>query len=75
MNVQFPRHARRRMRLYKISEKVIISIFENAPLTSGKHTLIQEIPGQKLPAKIVAVVENSTITIVTAYPLKKGLPS
>ena len=75
MNIHFSRHARRRMRLYKITENVVINIVENAGLSLGKQTFLHESAGQKLPVKIVAVVEETVTTIVTVYPLKKGLPS
>ena len=75
MNIHFSRHARRRMRLYKITEDIVIHIVENTAFSLGKQTLLHDIPGQKLPVKIVAVFEETTTTIVTVYPLKKGLPS
>jgi len=73
MKISFSRHARRRIRLYKIPESVILQIIENTHLALGKHTLIQKVADKELPVKIVVVVEESGITIVSAYPLKKGL--
>ena len=75
----FSRHARRRMRLYNISEEDVLSaiLHHNPELAflEGK----QEVISKKIlsvhghPIKVVFLVENDIITVVTAYPLKKGL--
>lgn len=40
-------------------------------LVEGKHEIVREIEGFIYPLKIVAVVENHAITVITNYPLKK----
>jgi len=71
--IKFSRHARRRAKLYNISESTVEKILENANLTNGEHEITKEIIGFKYPIKIVATVDNNSITVITTYPLKKGL--
>ena len=40
-------------------------------LSCGEHEIIKDISGFKLPLKIVIAVEDETITVITAYPLKR----
>jgi len=56
MKINFSRHAKRRGKLYKISEE-----------------MIKNIEGFKYPIKIIISVENNIITIITNYPLKRGM--
>ena len=72
MKIKFSRHARRRARLYKISEDLIKSIIENSTLHDGTQEIIKEVQGIAFPLKIVVSVENNIITIITNYPFKKG---
>ena len=73
MKIKFSRHAKRRAKLYKISESVILKILEGKDLShQGTHEIIEDAEGFKYPLKIVIAVENDIITIVTNYPLKKG---
>jgi len=53
---------RKRLMLQCSSEKQIMT----------RHEFIIEIPGHKLPLKIVASVEGKNTTVITNYPLKKG---
>ena len=39
----------------------------------GQQEIVRQAPGFTYPIKIVAVVKKEMITIITAYPLKKGL--
>jgi hypothetical protein len=59
--------------LYGIPPSNIIDILKKTKLRSGTNEIIQKLTGFKHPLKIVAVVENDIITVVTSYPLKKGL--
>jgi hypothetical protein len=78
MKFQISRHARRRIRLYRIDLQSVESsilarirqdgIRQNVRITYIDHAL--QIENQ--PLKIVYVVERETITIVSVYPLKKG---
>lgn len=71
MKIQFSRHAKRRAKLYKISESTIIGILKDIELSPGKNEIIKDITGWKFPLKIVALYENDVIMVVTNYPLKK----
>ncbi len=73
MKVKFSRHARRRAKLYKIPNSVLENILKNLNLENGQHEIIKEVSGFKYPLKIVVAVEKNIITVITNYPLKKGL--
>ena len=72
MIIKFSRHAKRRAKLYNISEDIIINILENLELNEGEHEIIRDVSGFKYPLKIVVKVESDIVTVVTNYPLKKG---
>ncbi|NNJ83656.1 MAG: hypothetical protein HKP13_01775 [Gammaproteobacteria bacterium] len=71
MKIKLSRHARRRAKLYKIPESIILGILDNMALAEGKHAIVREIEGFEYPLKIVAMVEDNVITVITNYPLKK----
>ena len=73
MKIEFSRHAKRRAKLYRISRTTIESILAASDLEDGEHELIQEIPGFKYPIKIAVAVESNMMTVVTNYPLKRGI--
>jgi len=73
MIVKFSRHAKRRAKLYNISNSVVENILRNVNLENGEHEIIREVSGFKYPIKIVVAVEKNTITVITNYPLKKGI--
>ncbi|MFA4901180.1 MAG: hypothetical protein WC600_00390 [Desulfobaccales bacterium] len=75
MEIRFSRHATRRANLYGISKSTIITLLKETELRSGTHEIIQNVKGFKHPLKIVVFVENDIITVITSYPLKKGLES
>jgi len=70
--IKFSRHAKRRGKLYKISESVVKQILASSKLSDGKHEIIENVSGHKYPIKIVVDVEKDIITVITNYPLKKG---
>lgn len=72
MKIKFTRHAKRRAKLYKIPESVIEEILEEATYGMGKHEIVRDIPRAHRPIKIVAKVENDTVTVITNYPLRAG---
>lgn len=72
MIINFSRHAKRRAKLYDISESEIENFLSDLDLEDGEHELIEDFPGFKYPIKIVVSVENDIITVITNYPLKKG---
>jgi hypothetical protein len=77
MKINFSRHANRRMCLYKIDEKdvrnTIESIIIDKGLIVGKHEEVNYDLKIKYgyPLKVVFVMENDRIEVITAYPLKK----
>ncbi|MEW6739448.1 MAG: DUF4258 domain-containing protein [Nitrospirota bacterium] len=72
MKIKFSRHAKRRAKLYGISESMVVDILRNMNLHQGEHEIIKDIPGFKYPLKIVVSVEEDLITVITNYPMKKG---
>jgi len=73
MIVKFSRHAKRRAKLYNISESVVENILKDSNLKNGEHEIVREVSGFKYPIKIVVAVEESIMTVITNYPLKKGI--
>ena len=71
MKIKFSRHAKRRAKLYKIPLTFIENILKNETLNPRENIIIKKLNGEKYPIKIVAVVENGEIIVVTNYPLKK----
>ncbi len=72
MKVKFSRHAKRRAKLYGISETIITDILKTMNLHQGEHEIIKDVSGLKYQLKIVVSVEEDLITVVTNYPVKKG---
>ncbi len=64
---------KRRAKLYKIPQDVIIEKLKTLGFLEGKHEVLQDIEGFEYPIKIVVVVEKDSLTIVTNYPYKKVL--
>ena len=71
--IKFSRHAKRRMRLYKINAGVVMDILHKSDLTEGRHELVQAVDGMQYPLKIIISVEDDIATVITCYPLKKGI--
>ena len=72
MEITFSRHARRRADLYGIPQSTIVTILQEKPLDPGGHEIVKKVEGFKHPLKIVVVVEDDVMTVITNYPLKKG---
>ncbi len=72
MTIIFSRHAKRRAKLYNISESTVADILTGMNLGDGEHEIIRNVSGFKYPLKIVVSVEGTTLTVITNYPLKKG---
>lgn len=70
--IKFSRHAKRRAKLYNISESVVTDILTSMNLGQGEHEVIKNVSGFRYPLKIVVSVEGDTLTVITNYPLKKG---
>ncbi len=72
MEIKFSRHAKRRAKLYEISETTITAILTNMNLHQGEHEIIKHVSGFNYSLKIVVSVEEKLMTVITTYPLKKG---
>jgi len=73
MEIRFSRHAKRRADLYKIPQSTILTILKDKELPTGTHEIIQRVEGFMYPLKLVVTVQDDIITVITNYPLKKGL--
>jgi hypothetical protein len=72
--VIFSRHAKRRMKLYRISEADVMAVLatgyrDNYP--SDRFTYTKDMPGFQYPLKVIVQKEGDACTIITAYPLKR----
>ena len=72
MKIRFSRHARRRAKLYGISEAVVEDLLSTKELSQGKCEIVEKVVGFQYPIKVVAIRDGDIVTIVTNYPLKKG---
>ncbi len=72
MKIKFSRHAKRRTKLYGISEATITDILTNMNLHQGEHEIIKHVHGFQYRVKMAVSVEGDLITVITNYPLKKG---
>lgn len=81
LKIVFSRHAKRRLKLYKIEARDIVEKIQSgfnrqdkpiknklqfSVITNTKYSKI------KLPIKIIAIIDKFDVLIITAYPLKKG---
>jgi hypothetical protein len=79
MKYRFGRHIKRRARLYSVDlNRVVDSVehhFQSSPIRLNERVTFIElgIRIEGLPLKIVYIVEKETITIITAYPYRKGV--
>ena len=78
--IRFSRHAKRRMGLYDLSEGSIAKAIEHHIATSedigtGRIELVsRELRSMHdYPIKIVFLCEENSITVITAYPFRKGI--
>jgi len=72
MTVRFSRHAKRRAKLYKIPESMVIEMLADLHLKDGEYEIIKNVSDFKYPIKIVVAVEGDVVTVITNYLLKKG---
>jgi len=73
LRVQFSRHARRRARLYGINEKDIVAVINDKIVNQQRMELVVNLSEYSHAIKIVASCIGEEVTIITCYPLKKGL--
>ena len=72
----FSRHAKKRLQLYEISEEDIVNIMGNVlNKSNGQYEIVDSkfTNKYKYPLKIIYAIKNHSVTIITAYPLKKEL--
>lgn len=78
-DIKYSRHARRRMKLYNLSEEDVSSIIEHQNpglvFMEGRHEIISETMFSQYgyPIKVVLSFESGKIVVITAYPLKRGV--
>ncbi len=60
------------MQLYNISEEAIKSVISNVTKI-GNQIIIKKITGHQKLIKVVIDVQLDSITVITAYPLRRGL--
>jgi len=53
MQIRLSRHAKRRIRLYRLPEDKIIELVQSQPVRLGQHEVITRVEGVALPVKIV----------------------
>lgn len=79
LTIRFSRHCRRRMQLYGIDEGDVRALIGRYAQVKdpgpGNREIVDKTLAQKYryPLKIVYSVQANVITVVTAYPLRKGL--
>ncbi|MDY6987202.1 MAG: hypothetical protein SWQ30_04020 [Thermodesulfobacteriota bacterium] len=66
------------MSLYNISHDAISALVEpflrTSELEDGKHEVTEKAAGQhRYPLKVVFSIEEGELTVITAYPLRRGL--
>ena len=57
MKIKLSHHAKRRAKLYKISESLIYNLLENMALSQGRQEIIKELEGIRFPFKILVDIE------------------
>ena len=72
MDIIFSRHAKRRIKLYCLSEDRIRILLAKEALGQGNNEIIIKYTSASKKVKIVMMVEEDKVTVITAYPLKRG---
>ena len=72
-SIQFSRHAKRRMKLYHISEQIVRDLLQKPSEGCGHHELIETVEGWRLPIKVVYNENVEQMMVITAYPVKRGV--
>jgi len=74
-DIKFSRHAKRRMKLYGISEEDVLNVLRNGrkePSEDEKIVFLHDISKKfKYPVKVIMAQGDKAPVIVSAYPLKK----
>lgn len=80
MDITFSRHAKRRLKLYKLNEKDVadaIEVYLTKARVLEKASFVDDRFRKKFgfPLKVVLKREKGVVVVITAYPLKKGKES
>ena len=74
--IEFSRHAKRRMQLYGINEKDVLTVIEKGKkeeLANGKIIFVHRIERKfKYPIKVVTSYREGIAMVVTTYPRKRS---
>ena len=76
--VTYSRHARGRMKLYDISEEDVEEVLAKPDIgpetEEDRFIAVRKLKGKfkEMPLKVVYVIEESKIVVISAYPLKKS---
>jgi hypothetical protein len=74
--IKLTRHAKRRMKLYKISFEDIDLVLKNGQKFQNRDntiTFIYKLTDRKLPIKVVSKQIDNDYLVITSYPLKRGI--
>lgn len=74
--IKYTRHAKRRMKLYKITENEIQTIINSGNKKTSfenKIEFMNKLPQKELPVKVVCKMKENDYIVITCYPLKKGI--
>lgn len=74
--IKYTRHAKRRRKLYNISESEIREVIEHGEkivVDEKRLEFVHKTETEKLPLKIVCKKVDNDYLIITCYPLKKGI--
>ena len=72
MFIKFSRHAKRRIKLHKIPDALISTLLRKTTYSFGQQEIVEYVPGFHFPIKVIFDVQGKIITVITAYPFKKG---
>lgn len=79
--IRFSRHARRGMQLYEIDETDVIALVRSHAgkerLSLGTKVIVSKELSEKYqyPLKVVLSIQGEKKTVVSVYPLRRGLGS
>lgn len=74
--INYTRHAKRRMKLYDLCEldiENVIKTGEKEIISEEEFVFIARLSGRLLPVKVVCKLLENSYSIITCYPLKRGL--
>ena len=73
--IDFSRHARRRMKLYGISEEDVLHVLsrgKSQARSDGKIIFLYEMKEKfSFPIKVISAYRDTALVIISAYPFKR----